>query len=46
MRLERDRIEQAVLELRSRKSSFPTEDAYYTELEQLLIRLAEVFEAS
>jgi len=46
VRLERDRIEQAVIELRSRKSSFATEDEYYSELERLLIRLAEVFEAS
>ena len=46
VRLERDRIENAVLELRTRKSSFATEDAYYSELEGLLIQLAEVFEAS
>ncbi|MCA9063667.1 MAG: hypothetical protein KDA96_11430 [Planctomycetaceae bacterium] len=46
VRAERDRLEQAVIELRSRKASFASEDEYYLELERLLVLLAEVFEAS
>ena len=42
----RDQLEQAVIQLRDRKSSFDDEDVYYRQLEQLLVQLAKVYESS
>ncbi len=42
----RDQLEQAVIQLRDRKSSFEDEDAYYTQLEALLVQLAKAYEAA
>ena len=41
----RDQLEQAVIELRDRKSTFANEDAYYAQLEPLLIQLATFYAA-
>ncbi len=40
----RDQLEQAVIQLRDRKQSFDDEDAYYAQLEELLVQLARVYE--
>lgn len=40
----RDQLEQAVIQLRDRKSSFDDEDVYYGQLEELLVDLAKVYE--
>ena len=42
----RDHLEQAVIQLRDRKSSIEDEDAYYTQLEALLVQLAKAYEAA
>jgi hypothetical protein len=42
----RDRVELAVIQLRDRKSSFDNEDAYYAQLEELLIDLAKAYESA
>lgn len=42
----RDRLEQSVIELRDRKSSFDNEAVYYAQLEKLLVQLAKVYESS
>ncbi len=44
VRAKRDEIEQQVLALRDRRKQFANDDAYYAELEPLLIRLAEAYE--
>ena len=44
-RSRRDQLEQAVIELRDRKLSFEDEDAYYAQLEKLLIQLSRVYES-
>jgi hypothetical protein len=42
----RDQLEQEVIQLRDRKSTFEDEDAYYVQLEELLVQLAKSYEAS
>ena len=42
----RDRLELAVIQLRDRKQSFDEEDAYYAQLEELLIDLAKAYESA
>lgn len=42
----RDQLEQAVIQLRDRKSSFEDEDVYYAQLEKLLVDLAKVYEST
>jgi hypothetical protein len=42
----RDQLEQAVIQLRDRKSSFDDEDAYYAQLEKLLVDLAKAYESA
>ena len=42
----RDQLEQAAIQLRDRKASFDDEDAYYAQLEELLVKLAKVYESS
>jgi len=42
----RDQLEQAVIQLRDRKPSFDDEDAYYGQLEELLVNLAKAYESS
>jgi hypothetical protein len=42
----RDQLEQEVIQLRDRKSSFDDEDVYYAQLEELLVQLAKAYEAS
>ncbi len=42
----RDQLEQAVIQLRDRKSSFDDEDVYYAQLEKLLVNLAKVYEST
>lgn len=44
LRTIRNRLERRVLELRDRKQQFPDENAYYAELEPVLIELAQVYE--
>lgn len=44
VRVRRDELEQAVVELRDRKATFENEDAYYAALEPLLVKLAQVYE--
>jgi len=44
MRRERDRIELAVITLRDRKESFAEPAEYYSQLEKLLVALAEIYE--
>jgi hypothetical protein len=44
VRAKRDEIEQQVLALRDRRKQFANDEAYYAELEPLLIRLAEAYE--
>jgi hypothetical protein len=44
LRIERDRLELAVAELRDRKESIDNEEAYYELLEGLLVKLAELQE--
>ena len=44
VRAKRDEIEQHVLALRGRRKQFANDDAYYAELEPLLIQLAEAYE--
>ena len=42
----RDQLEQAVIQLRDRKSSFEDEDVYYAQLEKLLVDLAKAYEST
>lgn len=42
----RDRLEQEVIQLRDRKQSFDDENAYYAQLEKLLVELAKAYELS
>ncbi|MFT4556604.1 MAG: hypothetical protein ACI92S_001949 [Planctomycetaceae bacterium] len=42
----RDQLEQTVIQLRDRKPSFDDEDAYYGQLEELLVELAKAYESS
>jgi hypothetical protein len=44
VRAQRDEIEQQVLALRDRRKQFADDEAYYAELEPLLVRLAEAYE--
>jgi hypothetical protein len=44
VRAKRDEIEQQVLALRDRRKQFANDEAYYAELEPLLIQLAEAYE--
>lgn len=44
VRRRRDKLELQIVELRDRRPQFPNEDAYYTELEPLLVTLAELYE--
>ena len=44
VRAKRDEIEQQVLALRDRRKQFANDEAYYAELELLLVRLAEAYE--
>lgn len=44
VRRERDRIELQVITLRDRKAEFENEDAYYSQLESLLVKLARIYE--
>ncbi|NQV27979.1 MAG: hypothetical protein HQ518_26820 [Rhodopirellula sp.] len=39
----RDKLELAVIQLRDRKQSFDSEDAYYAQLEDLLVKLAQAY---
>jgi len=45
-RQRRDRLEESVIQLRDRKASFGSDDEYYTQLEELLVQLAEVYEVA
>ena len=42
----RDQLELTVVQLRDRKRTFEDENAYYTQLESLLVQLAEVYESA
>lgn len=45
-RRQRDQLERSVIQLRDRKASFDDEDEYYTQIQQLLVQLAEVYESA
>lgn len=42
----RDQLEQAVIQLRDRKSTFEDEETYYAQLEELLVKLAKAYESA
>lgn len=42
----RDKLEMAVIQLRDRKADFDSDDAYYAQLEGLLVDLANAYESS